>query len=372
MTLGAFNTLVDNVRLRFYTKWGRQETLKIGLRAENINLSSRGITSIDLTPLQYCSKIRYINLSDNDLTQIDLNPLCSIQNFFKLNLANNPLELLNVTPLLFCNNLTHLLGCENLTYLIDPHGQFALGNYAILQSTSRLKLYKSYDDLVRVQNWRSVLSHTTEFFRLLPQRHWFAAQMGFLTGLGFPDIAAYDGNPLNLLTHIPPKMSYKCAKVAIQEETISLLKNQIESGGSTHFLDVEKITISPAAILIPSIIENRRKEMENLRIERINGKVDGRIFYFTHYGRQILAQLGYRPIATQSISLDDVLQAIEQTGFSPDIVDLECEPTRHSWERFSEGLTDFLEHYARGSSFVIDIVNRPWKVGSLMPIQSSN
>ncbi|MFW9933419.1 MAG: hypothetical protein ACFFDR_12250, partial [Candidatus Thorarchaeota archaeon] len=168
------------------------------------------------------------------------------------------------------------------------------------------------------------------------------------------------GNPSRLLEKIPPEIEFERAKIEIQDIAINLLKQQIESGGSTHFLDIEDLASSPAAILIAPIIENRKKEMEELKIERVNGKVDGRIFYFTNYGRQILNKMGYRPTASNAIRLADILEVMKKTGFEPKIVDMVSEPKKYAWERFSQGLIDFLEHFARGSSFVIDIVRGTW------------
>lgn len=349
--------MVHFVRLRFYTKSGRQVTRRIRINEVHLNLSSHGIVSIDLTPLEYCRELRHIDLSENDIQRIDLNPLCVFQNFFSLDLSNNNLESLNITPLLFCNNLTHLIVKNAISYEIDPIGQHAIGNYAILNAISRVRLYKSYDELVVRDGWKTILSHTKEFLRLLPERQWFAAQRGLLTGMGFPELAAFDGWPYLLLENITDDMDYEQAKLQIEENTIRLLKSQIENQGSTHFLDIDRLSSTSGAILISPILENRMKEMQDLKIERINGKVDGRVFFFTHYGRQILTEMGYRPVSNQTIRVNDILKVMKETGFEPEVIDLNEEPRKYVWERFSLGLTTFLEHAARGNSLVSDIVS---------------
>ncbi len=348
--------VADEVSLSYTTISGTDEVISVNVDEEELNLASRGIESIDLTQLERCKDLHSLDLSKNEISQIDTTPLIVHKNLFSIDLSDNQLPSLNITPLLFCNNITHLGVSDTIPLGIDPVAQFAYGNYALFNTISRVHLTTRYEDLVEQVGWKSILVNTKRIFELLPERQWFVAQRGFLAGLGYPEIAAFDGNPSCILSSIPDDSTFEESRRDIQDRVIALLKAQVEDGGSTHFLDINRLSITAGMSLVPCIIENRKREMEDLEIISCNGEVDARIFYFTHYGRLILSRLGYRPYHPQSVTLQQILDAIKGSGFEPKIRNSQGAPSRDIGSNLSTGLRYFLEMDARGIALVNGII----------------
>lgn len=177
-----------------------------------------------------------------------------------------------------------------------------------------------------------------------------------MTGLGYPEIAAFDGDHSYILSGIPDDSAFEESKRDIQDWVIALLKTQVEDGGSTHFHDIQPLSSTAGMSLVACILESRKREMENLEIISYNGEADARIFYFTHYGRLILSRLGFRPCHPQSVTLQDILNAIKGCGFEMKITDQQEGPSQDIGSNLSTGLWYFLDMDARGVALVKDII----------------
>lgn len=346
----------NEVSLSYRTVSGTNEVISVNADEEELNLASRGIESIDLTPLEQCKDLQILDLSKNEISQIDTISLIAHENLFSIDLSGNPLPSLDITGLLFCNNITNFGVSDAIPLEIDPLAQFACGNYALFNTISRTHLTTRYEDVIQQVGWKSILVSTRKVFQLLPERQWYMAQRGFLTGPGYPEIAAFDGDLSCILTGIPDDSAFEESRRNIQDRVIALLKTQVEDGGSTHFLDIQPLSSAAGMSLVPCMLENRKQEMETLEIISYKGGVDARIFYFTHYGRLILSRLGYRPYPSQSVTLQDILNAIKGSGFEPKITGQQDAPSGDIGRNLSTSLRYFLEMDARGVALVKDII----------------
>ncbi len=90
-----------------------------GGSVEKLDLSNRGITEIDLSPLGNCLSLRSLNLGFNKLRAIDLSPLSTCTQLEDIMLDDNQLESIDLTPLADCQNLTGLGLFENRLEFID-------------------------------------------------------------------------------------------------------------------------------------------------------------------------------------------------------------------------------------------------------------
>lgn len=347
--------VVGRVNLRYYTTSGRQETIRVDTQIRQLNLAERDIVSIDLNPLEYCAKLRSLNLSSNFLQMIDLNPLCSLANLSALRLHKNKLDNLNITPLFYCDSLNEL-SIDNIPISADPTALYAYANSALM-SQANLTIETSYEPIFKRVGWRTLLLNTLEFLRVLPYHHWYAAQKGLLSGFGIREIAAFDGDPKKILNGIPEDLDYSSAVNEIEDRVVVLLDKQISKGGSTHCLDIDEVSTTFAAKLIPSIIEMRKKEIEELKIEIIDGKADAKSIWFTYYGQRVLQQMGFKPYPPQNITLSQVLSAFEEVGLVAQTIKRKKPSATRSWENLSVGLQQYLEALGRGATLVHDKLN---------------
>ena len=113
-----------------------EEVFSCNILTQKMTLSSRRISTIDLTPvssltrlreldlsanfyqfdlspLSSCSNLESLDLSNNDYKEIDLTPLSSLVNFRKLTLESNKIGSIDLSPLASCVNLEELVLTSN-------------------------------------------------------------------------------------------------------------------------------------------------------------------------------------------------------------------------------------------------------------------
>ena len=96
------------ILITYLTAKNTQEQINVETEIEKIDLSSREITNIDLSPLKECVNLEEINLYNNNLQTIDLSPLPAVSNLTKLNLSKNQIETIDLGPLSKCSKLKEL------------------------------------------------------------------------------------------------------------------------------------------------------------------------------------------------------------------------------------------------------------------------
>jgi len=269
----------------------------------------------------------------------------------------NRIKILNLSPLAFCEILFEFCFDEETVLRIDPIAYYTLGNKALYPLLRKMRHLVTYEEIVDFIGWRTLLLNTRELFRLLPERHWFAAQFGFLAGLGLQNIAGYDGPPDAILEKVNDLMSFTKSIEVIQQHVIKLLHQQLREGGSSHFINIKALMGTEAAIIVPELLENRRKEIENLRLRLTNadGKTDGKVLWFTHYGREILSAISAKSYHLNDEVLQQILQSLHSIGFEPEIV--ESEFFDNAWDFHSIGLRKFLEALGEGQTFVMERIH---------------
>ena len=141
---------------------------------EEIDLSGRGIISIDLSPLINCTNLQTLNLSQNQLSSIDLAPLGSCTNLKKLILSHNCLRDIDFSSFSRCTNLqkidisssclrkielSPLRACTNLqSLIIGNSGRYGLRhiNLEPLSSCTMLQVFwlenRTIEDTLRSIN----------------------------------------------------------------------------------------------------------------------------------------------------------------------------------------------------------------------------
>jgi hypothetical protein len=84
-----------------------------------IRLYSKSIAEIDLSPLNYCTKLKELKLLHNSLQSIDLSPLSSCTELQELWLDDNEIQNIDLSPLSSCTELQELWLDDNEIQNID-------------------------------------------------------------------------------------------------------------------------------------------------------------------------------------------------------------------------------------------------------------
>ena len=140
-------------------------------------------------------------------------------------------------------------------------------------------------------------------------------------------------------------MKYNEVRDLLYSNTMELLEKQLDNCGPTFGLDVDKISISKASILIKKIIEVRKQEVENLTIYSTDRYADAKPIWHTFYGHTVLDQLGFSPYRRSNPFFNDILYAL--TGAGLDVKVKKCDKIPEFEPPYSEGITYYLEDIAR-------------------------
>ncbi len=253
------------------------------------------ITRIDLRPLSDCHQLNALNLSGNNLAMCDLEPLSSCKKLVTLDLCNNPLRQLDLSPLDDLPNLKRVSvkNCQ-LESVILPATQ----SLQELQLQQNRLTHLDFSPLARCEELTTLklLPNRFRSLDLSPLRNCThlhfaedrcAIQELMLNHLGLTAFAGFDGDLLCLMR--PLKM---VDATYIVDSLIKEIEEQLCNGGPTVFFDIERILETPAAGLVPLIVERRQIEIEELVIYLGNDEVDLRPLWLTEYGFRVLSHFG--------------------------------------------------------------------------------
>ncbi|MFW9793832.1 MAG: leucine-rich repeat domain-containing protein [Candidatus Thorarchaeota archaeon] len=343
----------------FQERTSNLEWTKQIVRPVRIDMSSNWLTKVNLTPIASCADLDYLSIAGNALKSIDLSPLESCNSLRILDLSHNLLEDIDLTPLSMCESLTYLYLQENMFEKVNiaPLLQLKKLKIAVIQLTHRGKrpklvvdslmsskppnlndvlyanvierkngfmpdwLYdkntaveyepRTYRELVDEFGWATVKKHLKAICKSIHIGFDFDAQQILLHALGMPELACYDGNLRDIIKLLPLSGSYEEGVLSLRAGMVTLLENQLDRGGSTLYFDVDLLATTPGSVLIPSLLNRRDKEMQNVTLFDRTGTVDLLPLWATSYGSKILKALGFgRRISTSRLS--DIQKALKK------------------------------------------------------------
>jgi len=102
---------------------------------------------------------------------------------------------------------------------------------------------------------------------------WLEVGWDILEGMGLDELYGCDYDILEALENIPPESDLIDIQSFLRHTLVETLLEQFEVGGTTVLLDIEKMLNTPAAALIPRIIELRKNEIKNLVVPMIGKKL---------------------------------------------------------------------------------------------------
>lgn len=102
---------------------------------------------------------------------------------------------------------------------------------------------------------------------------WLEVGWDILEGIGLEEMYGCDYDILQDLEHIPTESDLVDIQSFLRHTLVETLLEQFESRGTTILLDIEKMLDTPAAVLIPRIVELRKNEIENIVVPIIGKKL---------------------------------------------------------------------------------------------------
>lgn len=127
---------------------------------------------------------------------------------------------------------------------------------------------------------------------------WLEVGWDILEGMGLEELYGCDYDILTALENIPEGSDLVDIQSFLRHTLVETLLEQFDSGGTTVLLDIGKMVETPAAVLIPRIVELRKKEIENLIVPIVGKKLT----VFDVY----MNEMGITTDPKNSVYLDDL------------------------------------------------------------------
>lgn len=121
---------------------------------------------------------------------------------------------------------------------------------------------------------------------------WLKIGWDFLETMGDGELFGCDLDILPILDRIPHGSDFVDVQSFLQHTLVETLLDQLESGGTTILLNIDKMEGTPAAILIPLISKLRAKELANLTIPVIGTELVIYDLEMNEIGSEILPDQG--------------------------------------------------------------------------------
>ncbi|MHA2083512.1 MAG: hypothetical protein ACXABD_07140 [Candidatus Thorarchaeota archaeon] len=284
--------MIVEIKINYETSEGNREQVVFTIEDTRIDLSGRGISKVDLSPLSKHSKMLALDLSDNDLRDVNLSPLSSCTNMEQIRLDQNKrMEYLDLTPLVFSSHLSLIVVDDLTTATMDPLWKHLEGRNAKIFGNVT---YPTYEEIVTDQGWPSFRDSRLSRLESVSEIDWFPVQRGLLCELGMRELSGFDGNPRSVLEPVTGNLSYEEARRAVYENVVGLLERQLKGGGSTLFLEVDVMKKTVASRLISLLVERREMEMEEVEILIHKDMMETTALWCTTHGARLIRGLGFR------------------------------------------------------------------------------
>ncbi|MGY5853109.1 MAG: hypothetical protein RTU92_06045 [Candidatus Thorarchaeota archaeon] len=375
--------------ITFESYRGRQEDRTHCVEDTRIDLSTLAIQSVDLSSLSKCRKIELLDLSDNLLSDVDLSALAENCSLSVLRLHTNRLETIDLWPLLQCEGLRVVNLSENrlteidvtpvarvellsmdrrTTAILDPILKFLQFRGGLIPSWYLVPqrppissdfprmVWRKYETVAANIGWNTLKSQLVYILETIPEELWFPAQIGLLEGFGISELGGIDCDPRQILAPVDSNLDFQAAKNEIYNHCVNLLEEQIANGGPTAFLSVEGMKNGRASKLIPALLEQRQKEIEETVIPIFGRKAFLYHLWMTAYGLELLPAMRMGMDTTLG-GLSSIINSLDRIGLTLNTQDVEEEP-EFTTSPVSDSMRDQILRVASSASKLPDVVRR--------------
>ncbi len=327
---------------------------------ESIDVSHNWIRAVDTTPLSNKPQLRHVILNENpiaslDLTflhtspnldtllvdwtkieMLDLSPFASTPNIRVLGISQNKVRDLDLYPLVKCERLeqVNISGIDSTTidlwplfglpFLKEAHisPRISIDSFPFSSAVWPLGLESIRSRIstsAQREEWRAhefgvVRARFREIHAKLNNLARYHLRISFLEIMKLEHLQGYDGSLLDHIDDIDAESSFEDARAVLMERLSDALVKQVKQGGSTHFIDLSLADRFPSiALLSPTIIEARRKELECAHIVKKDEYYDTTLLWYTVYGCEVLNALGIG-LSTDLNGLERIELELKRTG----------------------------------------------------------
>jgi hypothetical protein len=301
--------------------------------------SNSKLKSLDLSPLRSCPKFHQLLVDLNEeLEELDLSPLSDCHRLSSISVTKSPKLQLDLFPLFWCKNLGSALVYSIANIVSDP--MLALHPASLFRSAQGdgPHISELIESFVDTHGWRHLYDYYEAPKHLYPdQAEFVQIEWGwkFLEVLGMADLIGYDRTIDALLTYLLD-LDFKSGCEYIYDAMLTRLGEQLERGGTTIFMDVEKMSTTKAAGLISRILELRESEMQGLQMSKREEVVDVEREEFVDLTSLALTAYGFKilyPLETHYLVPIEDLESINkwlQEANLPPVELIDEEVTRQS------------------------------------------
>lgn len=153
---------------------------------------------------------------------------------------------------------------------------------------------------------------------------WFGINRFILSVFDLDEFLGLDEDILTILESIEDGTDFDAVSKEFENKLISLTEQQLKSGGSTLFFDVERMSVKPSAVLVNTLIDQRWREFKKVLTQfrkkeetwKEKRAIDLKPVYVTHYGYEVMRTLviGLEITSKDELAvLMDALEKIEAT-----------------------------------------------------------
>ncbi|MHA2119159.1 MAG: hypothetical protein ACW98J_09585, partial [Candidatus Thorarchaeota archaeon] len=206
-------------------------------------------------------------------------------------------------------------------------------------------IWYDYDTLVKKLGWPLVFRRMESVLSKIPKADWFDVQKGLLESLNMHELSGLDTDPKEILADVSAAEDFESSRERIYDRVVELLAAQVEQGGPTLFLDVLKMRDTRASRLIPSIVEQRKTELEDFEVQTFQGAAFLHSMWMTSYGFDVLSALDCGLTANFE-EMKQVKAAFDEAGF--DLATKRVPSITHpNWDNSSRSFRRFIFRLAR-------------------------
>ena len=182
--------------------------------------------------------------------------------------------------------------------------------------------------------------------------------------LGLLEYAGVRNHLPLILADSANSLSLEDAMKKIREKMSETLRVQIKSGGSTLFLDIDKLKEGQDAHLVPYIIDLRQKEIENIKVTMYDDEqYDFTDLMFTNYGIELMRALKVWIIGNKD-DLEQVTKRIEEIDGHINVVKGSEKETQRDFDK-KDIVVDLAFNYVSEKIDYDDLMNGFCKMGEI-------
>lgn len=282
------------------------DTSRVASGIADLDLSNNMIASFDFSPLSIAGQLNFLSLAGNPLDEIDLTPLFYLMTESEVMLVQGRISMgksdgyssrnfkigVEEVRITFDNNRTQIWPDAKTRIIIAEEFR----NDIESKSGSRERGLDGIDSVVWQNGAELGRKYITEkgwnYFketaRNLPLHVIYCY-------LGMIEIRGFGISLIEILDSVEEDYDYDEGYRFLYSRIVEVLENELAESRRTHGFDIDRMTETEAARLIPRIAELRRQEIQDLELDPPDAKDTIHLGPLgdTYYGSIILQELGF-------------------------------------------------------------------------------